>query len=382
MKIKGVLRMLKTVFPTIDRESSALGFGCMRLPTLENGAINEELAISMIRKGIDRGVRYIDTAYPYHGGESERVVGKALQDGYREKVILATKLPCWQVKTHEDMMRILDEQLEKLQTDHVDFYLLHALGKDRYHQMKELGYQEFFDQALREGKIRYPSFSFHDDYPAFDEILHDYDWKMCQVQMNILDDENQACVKGIREAGRLGIGVVIMEPLRGGLLAQPPADVREKYAAYPEKRTPVEWAFRYLYTMPEVITILSGMSDMAQVEDNLAIFDKASRDAVSDEEKQLYKDIKQTYLSRMKTKCTGCAYCQPCPKGITIPDIFRGYDQSLLREGGSFKAGYAKIVEKQADASRCIACRKCERACPQHLPIVTYLQEIRAACEA
>ena len=183
--------MLKTVFPTIDREPSALGFGCMRLPTLENGAINEELAISMIRKGIDRGVRYIDTAYPYHGGESERVVGKALQDGYREKVILATKLPCWQVKTHEDMMRILDEQLEKLQTDHVDFYLLHALGKDRYHQMKELGYQEFFDQALREGKIRYPSFSFHDDYPVFDEILHDYDWKMCQVQMNILDDENQ-----------------------------------------------------------------------------------------------------------------------------------------------------------------------------------------------
>ena len=374
--------MLKTVFPRIERESSALGFGCMRLPTTEEGKIDEELAISMIRKGIDRGVRYIDTAYPYHGGESERVVGKALQDGYREKVILATKLPCWAVNTHEDMMRILDEQLEKLQTDHVDFYLLHALGKDRYHKMKELGYQEFFDEALRQGKIRYPSFSFHDDYPVFDEILHDYDWKMCQVQMNILDDENQACVKGIQEAGRLGIGVVIMEPLRGGLLAQPPADVREKYAAYPEKRSPVEWAFRYLYTMPEVITILSGMSDMAQVEDNLAIFDRASRDVPTEEEKKLYREIKETYLSRMKTKCTGCAYCQPCPKGVTIPDIFRGYDQSLLREGGSFKAGYAKIVEKQGDASRCIACRKCERACPQHLPIVTYLQEIRAQCEA
>ena len=374
--------MLKTVFPRIERESSALGFGCMRLPTTEEGKIDEELAISMIRKGIDRGVRYIDTAYPYHGGESERVVGKALQDGYREKVILATKLPCWAVNTHEDMMRILDEQLEKLQTDHVDFYLLHALGKDRYHKMKELGYQEFFDEALRQGKIRYPSFSFHDDYPVFDEILHDYDWKMCQVQMNILDDENQACVKGIQEAGRLGIGVVIMEPLRGGLLAQPPADVREKYAAYPEKRSPVEWAFRYLYTMPEVITILSGMSDMAQVEDNLAIFDRASRDVPTEEEKKLYREIKETYLSRMKTKCTGCAYCQPCPKGVTIPDIFRGYDQSLLREGGSFKASYAKIVEKQGDASRCIACRKCERACPQHLPIVTYLQEIRAQCEA
>ena len=298
--------MLKTLFPKIERESSALGFGCMRLPKREDGSIDEKLAISMIRKGIDRGVRYIDTAYPYHGGESERVVGKALQDGYREKVILATKLPCWHVNTHEDMMRLLDEQLEKLQTDHVDFYLLHALNKDSYHKMKDLGYPEFFEQALREGKIRYPSFSFHDDYPVFDEILHDYDWKMCQVQMNILDDENQACVKGIQEAGRLGIGVVIMEPLRGGLLAQPPAEVRERYAAFSDKRSPVEWAFRFLYTMPEVITILSGMSDMAQVEDNLNIFDRAARDILSEEEKQLYRDIKQTYLSRMKTKCTGC----------------------------------------------------------------------------
>ena len=374
--------MLNTVFPRINVDSSALGFGCMRLPTTPDGAIDEAEAIRMIRNGIDRGVRYIDTAYPYHGGESERVVGKALKDGYREKVVLATKLPCWLVKTHEDMMRLLDEQLEKLQTDHIDFYLLHALGAERYKNMKELDYMSFMDEAVRQGKIRYPSFSFHDEHEVFMEILHDYDWKMCQVQMNILDDENQAGLEGIREAGRLGVGVVIMEPLRGGLLAQPPEDVRKAYAAYPEKRSPVEWAFRYLYTMPEVITILSGMSDMAQVEDNLAIFDRATREPISEEEKQLYRDIKATYLSRMKTKCTGCAYCQPCPKGITIPDIFRGYDQTLLREGGSFKDRYAKIVAEGKDASRCIACRKCERSCPQHLPIVRYLQEIRAVSEA
>ena len=373
--------MLKTVFPGIGRESSALGFGCMRLPRNEDGTIHEAEAIAMIRHAIDSGVRYIDTAWPYHGGESERLVGKALKDGYREKVLLATKLPCWDVHTHEDMMAHLDAQLEKLQTDHVDFYLLHALSGERYRQMKELDYQGFFEEALREGKILYPGFSFHDEHEAFMEILTDYDWKMCQVQMNILDDENQAGLEGIREAGRRGVGVVIMEPLRGGLLAQPPREVRDAYAAYGEERTPVEWAFRYLYTMPEIITILSGMSSMEQLQDNLDIFDRAARTEKSPEEAALYRKIKETYLSRMKTRCTGCAYCQPCPKGVVIPDIFRGYDRSLLREGGSFAAEYAKLKAEKKDASRCIACRKCERACPQHLPVVRFLQEIRAACD-
>ncbi len=380
--LNGVMTLLKTMFPGVNRESSALGFGCMRLPLGEDGKINEAEAIAMIRKAIDNGVTYIDTAYPYHGGESERVVGKALKDGYRERVILTTKLPCWAVKTHDDMMRILDEQLEKLQTDHVDFYLLHALNAGRYQEMKNLDHMGFFEDALAQGKILYPGFSFHDDHPAFIEILHDYPWKMCQVQMNVLDGDYQAGIEGIQEAGRLGIGVVIMEPLRGGLLAQPPADVRAAYEAFAEQRSPVEWAFRYLYTMPEVITILSGMSEMGQLDDNLAIFNKASRDELTDSEKELYTDIKNTYLSRMKTRCTGCAYCQPCPKGVKIPDIFRGYDRSLLREGGCFKEGYGKIAAEQADASRCIACRKCERSCPQHLPIVRYLQEIRAECEA
>ncbi|MBQ8162336.1 MAG: aldo/keto reductase [Clostridia bacterium] len=373
--------MLKTMFPGIDRASSALGFGCMRLPTKEDGTIDEAQAIQMIRRGIDAGVLYVDTAYPYHGGESERLVGKALKDGYRERVILTTKLPCWKVEKHEDMMNLLDEQLEKLQTDHVDFYLLHALNAERYKKMKELGYKEFMDEALRLGKIRYPAFSFHDEHDVFMEILHDYPWKMCQVQMNILDGDKQAGLDGIREAGRLGIGVVIMEPLRGGLLADPPKEVREVYAAEKETRSPVEWAFRYLYTMPEIITILSGMSDMQQVEDNLRIFEKAERCDISEEEKHLYETVKETYLSRMKTKCTGCAYCQPCPRDVAIPKIFQGFDRSLLSEKGSFKGGYARIVEDKADASRCIACRKCERACPQHLPIVRYLQEIRAVCE-
>lgn len=373
--------MMKTVFPQIGVESSALGFGCMRLPTTADGKIDEEKAIAMIRHGIDAGVKYIDTAYPYHGGESELVVGKALQDGYREKVILVTKLPCWKVEKHEDMMALLDEQLAKLQTDHVDFYLLHALNKERYEQMAALDYQSFFDEALAQGKIKYPAFSFHDNKEAFMHILNDYDWKMCQVQMNILDDNNQATLEGIKAAGEKGIGVVIMEPLRGGLLANPPEDVKAAYAKASVSRSPVEWAFRYLYTMPEVITILSGMSSPEQVEDNLQIFDRADREQLTEEEKQLYVDVKNTYLARMKTKCTGCEYCQPCPMGVKIPNIFNGYDRSLLSADGSFVDGYAKLKADNADASRCVSCRKCERACPQHLPIVQYLQEIRAVCE-
>lgn len=373
--------MLKTMFPTIGRESSMLGFGCMRFPTTPEGKIDEPEAIRMIRHAIDSGVTYIDTAYPYHGGESEVVVGKALKDGYREKVILTTKLPCWAVKTHEDMMRLLDEQLAKLQTDHVDFYILHALNNDRLTQMQELDYKKFYAEAMAQGKVRYPGFSFHDNAKAFLRILDDWDqWKMAQVQMNILDDANQATLAGIREAGRRGIGVVIMEPLRGGLLANPPADVASVYADFEKKRSPVEWAFRYLYAMPEVVTILSGMSTWEQVVDNLRIFGIAERPVLSEAEKALFRTVKATYMARTRTRCTGCRYCQPCPMGVQIPRIFQGYDGAMLHAEPNFSKGYARIVADEADASRCVQCRQCEGSCPQHLPIVDLLQEIHAEC--
>ncbi len=372
--------MLKTKFPGIERESSALGFGCMRLPTDADGKINEAEAIRMIRHAIDSGVRYIDTAYPYHNGESERLVAKALKDGYRDRVILTTKLPLWKVEKYEDMMATLDEQLEKLETDHVDFYLLHAVNAERMEVMRRLDYKRFFGEALAQGKIRYPGFSFHDNAETFLDVLEDYDWKLCQVQMNILDDNTQATLAGIRRAGEKGIGVVVMEPLRGGLLANPPEEVTALYDAYPVKRSPVEWAFRYLYTMPEVVTILSGMSTMEQVEDNLRIFDAATREPLPDADRALLSEVKETYMRRTKTRCTGCRYCQPCPCGVQIPRIFQGYDGVLLRGKGDVKADYAKIVADEADASRCVKCRKCESACPQHLPIVRFLQEIHADC--
>ncbi|MBQ8201706.1 MAG: aldo/keto reductase [Clostridia bacterium] len=371
--------MLTTKFPTINRESSMLGFGCMRFPTTPEGKIDEAEAIRMIRHAIDNGVKYIDTAYPYHGGESEIVVGKALQDGYREKVILTTKLPVWNVKTHEDMMKLLDEQLEKLQTDHVDFYILHAMNNERLDAMQKLDYKKFYAEAMAQGKVLYPGFSFHDDAKAFLRMLDDWDqWRMAQVQMNILDDENQATLEGVREAGRRGVGVVIMEPLRGGLLANPPSDVAAVYEACEDQRSPVEWAFRYLYTMPEIVTILSGMSTWEQVTDNLRIFDLKEQPVLTETEAALYKSVKATYMARTKTRCTGCKYCQPCPMGVQIPRIFQGYDAAMLRADSSFASGYERIVADEADASRCVRCRKCERACPQHLPIVQYLQEIHA----
>ena len=374
--------MLKTTFPTLNLESSALGFGCMRFPTDADGKIIEDEAIRMVHHAIDNGVTYIDTAYPYHGGNSELVVGKALKDGYREKVILATKLPMWKVEKHEDMMAILDEQLEKLQVDCIDFYLLHAMNAERLELARKLDYKKFLAEALAQGKIKYPAFSFHDNYDAFMAILNDYDWTMCQVQMNILDDNNQATLKGIEAAREKGVGVVVMEPLRGGLLANPPADVVKLYESWPTRRTAVDWAFRYLYTMPGVVTILSGMSTMEQVVDNLRIFDVPQGEALTDEDKQLYVQVKDTYMACTKTRCTGCKYCQPCPMGVKIPSIFQGYDTSLMRADGSFKKGYAKISAEEADASRCVGCGKCERACPQNLPIIRYLKEIHAECTA
>lgn len=372
--------MLKTTFPSIDLESSALGFGCMRFPTDADGNIIEDEAIRMVRHAIDNGVTYIDTAYPYHGGKSELLVAKALKDGYREKVILATKLPVWNVEKHEDMMKLLDEQLEKLQVDCIDFYLMHALNAERLEKLQKLDYKKFLAEAMAQGKIKYPAFSFHDNYDAFIRILNDYDWKMCQVQMNILDDNNQATLKGIEAAREKGVGVVVMEPLRGGLLADPPADVVELYKSWPVQRSAVDWAFRYLYTMPGVVTILSGMSTMDQVDDNLRIFDVPAGEVRTAEDDHLYEQVKATYMARTKTRCTGCQYCQPCPMGVRIPSIFQGYDVSLLRNSGSFHKGYANIVKDEADASRCVGCGKCERACPQHLPIIQYLKEIHAEC--
>lgn len=366
---------------------SRLGFGTMRLPTLQNeqGAtvIDREEAIRMLRYAIDRGVNYVDTAYPYHQGESEVVTGLALKNGYREKVMLTSKLPQWLVEEPADMDKYLDEQLKKLNVACLDFYLLHALDLDAFHRLQSLNYKVFLKRAQADGRIRHVGFSFHDDKEAFREILTDYDWDMAQIQFNYLDDENQATLEGLLYAGQLGIPVAVMEPLRGGALANPPPEVEKLVRENNNGYSPVEWAFRYCGHYPEVATILSGMSTMQQVEDNLRIFEAVASHNLDEGDEAFVKRLKEAYLSRMKVGCTACGYCQPCPQGVLIPEIFERYNVAhMLSRQEAFARQYRKIIKKERDGVRCVACRQCEAICPQHLPIIKWLetidQEVRA----
>ena len=364
-----------------DADVSRLGYGTMRLPTKKEGektVIDRSEAISLIRRAIDGGVTYVDTAYMYHDGESEIVTGLALKDGYREKVQLTTKLPPWFCNEEKDMNRVLDEQLKKLDVPYLDNYLLHALNRDSFAKLQSFHYQDFLSQAIRDGRIRRAGFSFHDDKETFFKILNDWDrWDLCQIQFNYLDDQEQATVEGLREAGKRGVAVIIMEPLRGGALANPPQNVKDMMAAFPKQRSAVEWAFAYVADHPEVSTILSGMSNREQVEDNLKIFDTLTVNGLTDGERAFCKELKQAYLSRMPVKCTGCAYCQPCPQDVHIPNIFRPYDQSkMFDHPDRFAREYAGLIEKGFDASKCVQCGSCESVCPQHISIIDWLQKI------
>ena len=369
------------------RPVSRLGFGCMRLPTHiieEKTVVDRGEAIALLRRGIDGGINYVDTAYPYHGGESEIVVGQALKEGYRERVTLTTKLPIWQVKEEKDMNRLLDEQLRKLDVPYVDYYLLHAMDKDRLEKMQALHYQEFYRQALADGRVKHAGFSFHDDKDTFLRILHDYDqWGLCQIQFNFLDDQDQATEAGLRKAGRQGVPVVVMEPLRGGALANPPEDVNRLIQRQEPRRSAVEWAFAFIADYPEVATILSGMSSREQLEENLRIFDGLSVGGLTDEDRRFIARLKETYLARMPVKCTGCQYCQPCPQDVRIPEIFEAYNNArMFDQPARFFQHYAHLEQQQKGASRCVQCGACEAACPQHLPIIEWLQRIRREADA
>lgn len=373
--------MQKVPFGKLGFDVSRLGMGCMRLPTMQQDGktvIDREAAISMIRSGIDQGINYVDTAYPYHDGESENVVGQALKDGYREQVKLATKLPIWLVKEEADMNRLLDEQLKKLDVPYVDFYLLHAMNKDRMELMRSLNYKKFFKEALADGRIRHAAFSFHDDKECFLDILHDYDnWSMAQIQFNYLDDDKQATEEGLKAAGKAGVPLVIMEPLRGGSLANPPADVKQLMDSYEEKRSAVEWAFSYVANYAEVATILSGMSSQQQLDENIRIFESLTVDGLSDADKALIKQIKETYLARVPIGCTGCRYCVPCPNDVKIPSVFHAYNENaMLGQEWKHNWNYGNLVKEGADASKCVGCGACESQCPQSLPIIELLSKI------
>lgn len=367
-------------FGSCDFQISVLGFGCMRFPVIDGdmGKIDEPEAIRMIRYGIDQGINYIDTAYPYHQGNSEIFVGKALKDGYREKIKLATKLPIWKIESYEDCDRYLDEQLERLDTDYVDFYLLHALNKNFWDKVKKFDILKFLDKALADGRIKYAGFSYHDPGPElFKEIVDSYDWTFAQIQLNYLDEDFQAGMEGLKYADAKGLAVVIMEPIKGGYLAKNNlAEIQAIWDKSEVKRTPAEWALRWVWNLPEVAVVLSGMSEMAHVEENIRVATEAFPHTLTAKELELIDQVKEIYRSKMKVDCTGCYYCMSCPEEVKIAPIFEFYNNvymyDSLKDAQNF---YKHIINQGKDAAKCVECGACETACPQGLAIIQHLKE-------
>ena len=374
-------------FGKLDWHASALGFGAMRMPVIDNDPkqLDEAAAIALIRRAIDGGVNYVDTAYPYHGGTSEPVVGRALRDGYRERVKLATKLPCWKVEKAGDFGRYLDEQLVRLQTSHVDLYLLHALGEESWHRMRDLGILAQAERALADGQIRNLGFSFHDTFDAFQEIVNGYDgWSFCQIQYNYLDVEYQAGTKGLQYAADMGLAVVVMEPLRGGLLAGNagfrtgrgvPEPVRALWDTSPICRTPAEWALQWLWNQPEVSVVLSGMSNMAQLDENLASASRSGVGTLSDADLALVAAVRAEFQRLAPIRCTECKYCQPCPNDVQIPTIFGFYNEAMMFNAVEYaRYAYNNWIAADGRAEKCLRCGECEAKCPQHISIMEWLE--------
>jgi predicted aldo/keto reductase-like oxidoreductase len=369
-------------FGKLDWKVSALGFGCMRLPTLEgdHANIDEPEATRMLHYAIDHGVNYVDTAYPYHGGNSERFVGRALKGGYREKVRLATKLPCWKVETAEDFDALLNEQLEKLQDEHIDFYLLHALNKERWPQVRDLGVREWAEGAIADGRIGHIGFSFHDDYDAFQTIIDEYDgWTFCQIQHNYIDIENQAGTKGLKYADSKGLAVVIMEPILGGRLVDPPEQIQALWDSAAKKRTPADWALQWLWNQPEVAVVLSGMSTMQHVEENVASAEASGVGTLTEEELALVAQVREKYKELCPIPCTKCGYCMPCPNGVDIPRNFAVYNEGVMYDKPDrAREGYNNWMDEEKRASQCIQCRECEEKCPQSIVISEWMPIVHA----
>lgn len=381
------MAMLYRPLGRTGEQVSILGFGCMRLPILDGqpDRIDVPLAAEMLTYALEHGVNYVDTAYPYHGasfderpGASEAFTAEVLNaSGFRERVLLATKLPLWLVKERRDMDRFLADQLARMRTDHIDCYLLHALNGEAWERLVSLGVRDFLDRAKADGRIRYAGFSYHDEPSHFRPIVDGYDWDLCQIQYNFMDVEFQAGASGLRYAAERGLGIVIMEPLKGGRLADPvPEPIRALWDSFPVRRSAVEWALRFVWDEPGVSLLLSGMSTMEQVVQNLTLAEQGWPASLSAEEHDLIARVRDAYRARIAVDCTGCKYCLPCPAGINIPLILSCVNNaSLFEDAVGERRGYNLEVAlgHTAKASACTECGQCEASCPQGVRVISEL---------
>ncbi|MFC1956599.1 aldo/keto reductase [Chloroflexota bacterium] len=369
-------------FGQLDWESSVLGFGVMRLPLTDDNPANidEPESIRMIRYAIDHGVNYVDTAYTYHSGHSEPLLGRALLDGYREKVKLATKMSPWLIESSRDFDRYLNKQLERLQTDKIDFYLLHSLNKEYWPKLRKLEVLRWAEGAMADGRIGYLGFSFHDKFEVFKEIVDDYDnWTFCQIQYNYMDVDYQAGTRGLKYAADKGLAVVIMEPLRGGFLSKATPDpVTKVWASALSGRSPIEWALQWVWNHSEVSIVLSGMSTMEQVIENIAFANRSRPGILTMAELTIIDRVRETYRQLSPIPCTGCGYCMPCSNGVEIPRIFEFYNDAVMYDNTPMgQLFYSELNEKQC-ADQCTECGECVEACPQKIQIPELLQKAHA----
>lgn len=373
--------MLTKINSKNNDELSILGFGCMRLPS------DETKSISIIHEAIEKGVNYFDTAYIYQAGKNEILLGKALRGGVRNKVKIATKLPPYMVSSLAGAKKIFSTQLSRLETDYIDYYLIHMLtDKAMFDKMVNLGVMEWLEEEKKKGSIHNIGFSFHGSKYDFELIVKSYNWDFCQIQYNYLDENNQATKSGLELAHSLGIPIIIMEPLRGGKLVNNlPQDVIKAFNSYDAGRSPAEWALRWIWNHKEVNVVLSGMNSREQLSENVEIARNAKAGSLSAEELKIFEEVKKIMAEKTKVPCTACGYCMPCPHGVDIPGCFSSYNDKYLLEGKISRFKYYQTLggfsAKPAYASMCRDCGKCELHCPQKIEIRKELKTISREME-
>lgn len=364
----------RRMIPALGKEISRLGYGGMRFP--KNGdEVDMDAAVQLLRKAYEMGINYFDTAMVYHKGESEKIFGKAFEPYPRNSYLIADKMSIWLCSDEEDMKARFYNQLKTLKTDYIDFYLVHSLNRNHYKKVKDLHCVEFLQQMKQEGKIKHLGFSFHDTYQVFTQILNDYTWDFVQIQLNYLDWHNQGAEQLYRELERRNLPVMVMEPVRGGYLATIDSERAKPFLELEPQRSIASWAIRWVESLPQVAVVLSGMSDLQQLEDNVATM--THFEPMNEQELAAIDRVVEEIRKVNEIPCTGCRYCMDCPMGVDIPEIFSIYSQyKIFVKEKAFVQDYEEVVEHGNGAEHCVRCMACTTKCPQMIAIPDKLEMI------